>query len=242
MLRCASTRAPVDCSSVSLPRCQRAGDRRASPRSGGLAPPDRAAATHDRQSRLPGRHQSGVATLVLDAVPRQTGHAARVASSVGRQARWTYRRRVGRKPTRREIRQLILRIARENPRCGYQRIVGELKGIGVVVSAITVRNVLREEQVGSAGGRSGPSWRQFLQLQAKSLIAVDFFTVWLRRLYVLFFRSGHAARALRRLQRPSRQRVGHAAGTSGHADARRTPEADSPADSGSRSQIHTKFR
>jgi len=159
--------------------------------------------------------------------------------------RWTHRRRAGRRPISREVRELILQIARENPRCGYQRIVGELKGIGVVVSATTVRNVLREEQVGPAGGRSGPSWRQFLQLQAKSLIAVDFFTVdtvWLRRLYVLFFRSGHAARALRRLQRPSRQRVGHAAGTSGHADARRTPEADSPADSGSRSQIHTKFR
>ena len=104
--------------------------------------------------------------------------------------RWTYRRRAGRKPTRREVRQLILRIARENPRWGYQRIVGEMKGLGVVVSATTVRNVLREEHVGPAGRRSGPSWRQFLQSQAKSLIAVDFFTVdtvWLRRLYVLFF-------------------------------------------------------
>jgi transposase InsO family protein len=103
--------------------------------------------------------------------------------------RWTYRRRVGRTPTRREVRQLILRMARENPRWGYQRIVGELKGLGVVVSATTVRNVLREEHLGPAGGRSVPSWRQFLQSQAKSLIAVDFFsvdTVWLRRLYVLF--------------------------------------------------------
>jgi putative transposase len=60
----------------------------------------------------------------------------------------------------------------------------------VVVSATIVRNVLREEHMGPAGGRSGPSWRQFLQSQAKNLIAVDFFTVdtfWLRRLYVLFF-------------------------------------------------------
>jgi putative transposase len=104
--------------------------------------------------------------------------------------RWTYHRLAGRKPTRREVRQVILRIARENPRWGYQRIVGELKGLGVVVSATTVRNVLREEHVGPAGGRSGPSWRQFLQSQTKSLLAVDFFTVdtiWLRRLYVLFF-------------------------------------------------------
>ena len=73
---------------------------------------------------------------------------------------------------------------------GYQRLVGELKGLGVVVSTTTVRNVLREEHAGPAGGRPGPSWRQFLQSQAKSLIAVDFFTVdtiWLRRLDVLFF-------------------------------------------------------
>ena len=44
--------------------------------------------------------------------------------------------------------------------------------------------------LGPAGGRPGPSWRHFLQSQAKSLIAVDFFTVdtiWLQRLYVLFF-------------------------------------------------------
>lgn len=104
--------------------------------------------------------------------------------------RWTYRRRTGRRPMSREVRQLILRIARENPRWGYQRIVGELKGLGVAVSATTVRNVLRRALLGPAGGRPGPSWRQFLQTQARSLIAVDFFTVdtiWLQRLYVLFF-------------------------------------------------------
>jgi putative transposase len=104
--------------------------------------------------------------------------------------RWTYRRRAGRRPMSREVRELILRIARENPRWGYQRIVGELKGQGVAVSATTVRNVLRRALLGPAAGRPGPSWRQFLQTQARSLIAVDFFTVdtiWLQRLYVLFF-------------------------------------------------------
>jgi putative transposase len=122
--------------------------------------------------------------------------------------RWTYRRRAGRTPTRREVRRLILRIARQNPRWGYQRIVGELKGLGVVVPATTVRNVLREEHLGPAGGRSSPSWRQFLQSQAKSLIAVNFFTVdtvWLRRLYVLFFIEV----ATRRV---------HFAGCTGHPD------------------------
>ena len=53
--------------------------------------------------------------------------------------RWTYPRRAGRPPLRREIRTLVIRLARDNPRWGYQRIVGELKGLGMVVSATTVR-------------------------------------------------------------------------------------------------------
>jgi hypothetical protein len=104
--------------------------------------------------------------------------------------RWTYGRRRGRTPIDRQVRVLIVRLARENPRWGYQRIVGELKGLGVVVSATTVKKIRREEQLGPAGKRRGPAWREFLRAQAASLIAVDFFTVdtvWLQRLYVLFF-------------------------------------------------------
>jgi putative transposase len=83
-----------------------------------------------------------------------------------------------------------LRIARENPRWGYQRIVGELVGVGVRVSATTVRTILRQAGVPPAGERAELGWRQFLRAHAESMIASDFFTVetlWLGRLYVLFF-------------------------------------------------------
>jgi transposase InsO family protein len=65
-----------------------------------------------------------------------------------------------------------------------------LKGLGIIVSATTVKKILREEQLGPAGKRKGPSWREFLRAQATSIMSVDFFTVdtiWLQRLYVLFF-------------------------------------------------------
>ena len=84
----------------------------------------------------------------------------------------------------------MLRLARENPRWGYQRIVGELKGLGIAVSATTVRTWLRAEGLGPAGTRRGMTWREFVRAHRQSLLAVDFFTVetiWLQRLYVLFF-------------------------------------------------------
>ena len=104
--------------------------------------------------------------------------------------RWTFARRAGRPPIRRDIRALVLRVARENARWGYQRIVGELKGLGLVVSATTVRTWLRAAGLGPAGRRGGMTWREFLRTHRRSVLAVDFFTVetiWLQRLYVLFF-------------------------------------------------------
>jgi len=104
--------------------------------------------------------------------------------------RWRYPGRIGRPPIGREIRDLIFRLARENRRWGYQRISGELRGLGFAVSATTVRNLLREAGLGPASERAGLGWREFLRAQAQSMIAVDFFTVetvWLQRLYVLFF-------------------------------------------------------
>jgi putative transposase len=104
--------------------------------------------------------------------------------------RWTYPGRVGRPPIGGEMRELVLRLARENPHWGYQRIVGELRGLDLAVSSSFVRNLLREAGLGPAGERVGLSWREFLRAQAQSMLAVDFFTVEtvsLRRLYVLFY-------------------------------------------------------
>ena len=87
---------------------------------------------------------------------------------------------------------MILRLARENPHWGYRRIVGELKGLGVIVSPTTVRKVLIEAGLPPAPERARLSWRAFLRAQAASTLACDFLTVetaFLQRIYVLFFIS-----------------------------------------------------
>lgn len=75
-------------------------------------------------------------------------------------------RRPGRPPLGPSIRRLILRLGRENPRWGYLRIRGELLKLGIDVSATTIAAVLREGGLGPAPRRIGPTWAQFLRLQA----------------------------------------------------------------------------
>jgi putative transposase len=103
--------------------------------------------------------------------------------------RWTYPRPVGRPPMARETRDLVLRLARENPRWGYPRIVGELKGFDIAVSDDRARVVARAG-LGPAGRRRQMTRREFVRTHRESLLAVDFFTVetmGLQRLFVLFF-------------------------------------------------------
>jgi transposase len=105
--------------------------------------------------------------------------------------RWSYPHRRGRPGVALEIRDLVLRLARENPTWGYRRIHGELGRLGYKgrIGASTVWAILHRAGVEPAPKRSVLTWRQFLRAQAKSVLAVDFFTVdtvFLQRLYVLF--------------------------------------------------------
>ena len=93
-------------------------------------------------------------------------------------------------PLATEVRELVLRLARENPRWGCVRISGELRMLGIRVGATTIRMLLRRAGLGPAPRRSGPTWAELLRAQARGIIASDFFTVqtvWLRTLYVLVF-------------------------------------------------------
>lgn len=112
--------------------------------------------------------------------------------------KWTYRTvRIGRPPIDSELRETVLRLARENPRWGYVRIQGELRKVGIRIGATTIRRLLRAHGLGPAPRRHGPTWSEFLRAQAEGIIASDFLTVEtirLKRLYILFFIELHTRR------------------------------------------------
>jgi transposase len=104
--------------------------------------------------------------------------------------RWGSRaRRTGRPSVTEQTVELIVRLARENPRWGCVRIQGELRKLGLRIGATTIRRLLRRHDLGPAPRRDGPAWVEFCRTQAAGLLAVDFFTVdtvLFTRLYVLF--------------------------------------------------------
>ncbi len=93
--------------------------------------------------------------------------------------KWTYKRISigGRPPITDEVRELIVRMGRDNPRWGCLRIRGELAKLGIRVSATKIRTLLRRAGLGPAPRRGGPNWGEFLRAQAQGILAFDFFTV-----------------------------------------------------------------
>jgi putative transposase len=116
-----------------------------------------------------------------------------------RHARVCRPKRVGRPPTVRSIRALVLRLARENSGWGYRRIHGELLVLGVKVAASTVWEILKDAGIDPAPERTSDSWAAFLRSQAEAILAADFFeavTLTGARMYVLAVVE-HASRRIR---------------------------------------------
>ena len=100
------------------------------------------------------------------------------------------RRAPGRPSTRPAVKALILAMAQDNPFWGHRRIQGELLKLGHRIAYATVWQILTAAGIDPAPRRIGPTWKQFLASQARTVIATDFFhvdTVLLRRVYVLVF-------------------------------------------------------
>jgi transposase InsO family protein len=143
-----------------------------------------------RQPRRPDLDWADRALLaiLLAVMPKARRPALRVLVTPDTVLRWhrgivrrrwaarSMRGKTGRPATRRNIKALVLRLARENPGWGYRRIHGELAGLGVKVAASTVWEVLKKAGIDPAPRRTGPTWPQFLRSQAEAILACDFFT------------------------------------------------------------------
>jgi putative transposase len=130
---------------------------------------------------------------------------------------WTSpHRRTGRPPLDQETQQLILRLARENPRWGYQRIKGELQHLGVRVSATAIRTTLRRHGLDPAPRRADVTWRAFLRQQAAGIVACDLLHpgdgVAAAAVGAVVHRTGHPPGPPRRRDRQPRRWLGHPAG------------------------------
>jgi putative transposase len=127
-------------------------------------------------------------TTLLAGIPKARRHGLRLLVTPDTVLRWhrdivrrrwaasSMRGKSGRPATRRNIRALILRLARENPGWGYRRIHGELAGLGAKIAASTVWEILKNAGIDPTPRQADPTWAQFLRSQAEAILACDFFT------------------------------------------------------------------
>jgi len=101
--------------------------------------------------------------------------------------RWVEELRTGRKPKRvgrpkiaRNLRELVVRLAKENAGWGYRRIIGELRKLRLRIGRSSVRRILKDEGLTPSPTRRGRAeetvWRKFIRLHVNTLVACDFFT------------------------------------------------------------------
>ncbi len=159
--------------------------------------------TDDQRCRLASRgHALGrsmlqrVATLVTpDTILRW--HRRLIAR------KWTAaaRRSVGRPGVLTEIRELTVRMARDNPTWGYRRIQGALRNLGHRVARSTIATILRDQGISPVPGRP-LSWRTFLAAHWGAIAAADFFTteVWTTRGLITYYTLFVIDLASRRVQ------------------------------------------
>ena len=162
------------------------------------------------QSRLPGNRVilNPVERKQLMKIGAETGHT--IQDTLGIVSIKTYRRwlreeregwearKVGRPRMAKSLRDLIVRLARENAGWGARRIVGELRKLAMKTSRSSVRRVLVNEKILPDPDRHAPKgvetpWRKFLKMHLNVMVACDFFckTAWTplgkRTAYVLAF-------------------------------------------------------
>jgi putative transposase len=140
-----------------------------------------------RRPKLDWADRALLATL-LAVIPKARRHGLRLLVTPDTIIRWhrdiirrrwaarSIRGKTGRPATRRNIRALVLRLARENPGWGYRRIHGELAGLGAKIAASTVWEILKKAGIDPAPRRADPTWPHFLRSQAEAILACDFFT------------------------------------------------------------------
>ena len=88
------------------------------------------------------------------------------------------RKQPGRPRVMAEISELVVGMAKSNPRWGYTRIRGALSNLGHTVARSTIANILREHGIEPAPERSERTpWRTFLAAHWETVAATDFFTV-----------------------------------------------------------------
>ncbi|QDT68766.1 Integrase core domain protein [Planctomycetes bacterium MalM25] len=124
--------------------------------------------------------------------------------------RWLERRsqgkppakKMGRKGTSETIRQIVVRLAKQN-QWGYARIVGELRKLRIrCVGRTTVRTILKEEGIHPGPKRGPGTWDEFIKIHAESLWQCDFFSkmvmtsTGLRQAYVLAFLHVNSRRVI----------------------------------------------